>query len=105
MEAFLLYEDLFLRLTYLTLNDIEIRYRSSGISFAFSLAVSRRWYVPNYKISLESTSSEWKTTTFKLTDLRKHYIGKALNDRLKKETLKDIIRIGFITDQKKIWRV
>ena len=82
-------------------NDIEIRYRSSGISFAFSLAVSRRWYVPNYKISLESTSSEWKTTTFKLTDLRKHYIGKALNDRLKKETLKDIIRIGFITDQKK----
>jgi monofunctional biosynthetic peptidoglycan transglycosylase len=63
--------------------------------------VSRRWYVPNYKISLESTSSEWKTTTFKLTDLRKHYIGKALNDRLKKETLKDIIRIGFITDQKK----
>jgi NADH dehydrogenase [ubiquinone] 1 alpha subcomplex assembly factor 1 len=80
---------------------VEIKYRSSGISLALTFAVSRRWYVPNYKVSLDRTSSKWKTITLKLTDLRKYYIGKAMNEKLKKETLKEIIRIGFITDEKK----
>lgn len=81
--------------------NVEIRYRSSGISIAFTIAISQRWYVPNYKISLDGTSSQWKTVTIKLTDFRKHYIGKPMNDKLKKETLKEIVRIGFITDEKK----
>ena len=66
---------------------VEIKYRSSGISLALTFAVSRRWYVPNYKVSLDGTSSKWKTITLKLTDLRKYYIGKAMNEKLKKETL------------------
>jgi len=50
-----------------------------GISLAFTIAVSRRWYVPNYKItSMNQLHPEWKTTTFKLSDLRKHYLGKAI---------------------------
>ena len=80
---------------------VEIKYRSSGISLALTFAVSRRWYVPNYKVSLDRTSSKWKTVTLKFTDLRKHYIGKAMDEQLKKETLKEIIRIGFITNEKK----
>ena len=82
-------------------NHIEIKYRSYGISLAITFAVSRRWYVPNYKLSLVGTSSEWKTITIKLTDFRKYYISKAMNEKLKKETLKEIIRIGFITNEKK----
>lgn len=82
-------------------NDIQIRYRSTGISLALTFAVSRRWYVPNYKVSLDGTSSKWKTTTIKLTDFKKHYIGKAMNEQLEKEALKEIIRIGLITDEKK----
>ena len=38
---------------------VEIKYRSSGISLALTFAVSRRWYVPNYKVSLDRTSSNW----------------------------------------------
>lgn len=64
---------------------IEIKYRSSGISLALTFAVSRRWYVPNYKVSLDGTSSKWKTETLKLTDVRKYYIGKAMNEKLKKK--------------------
>ncbi len=82
-------------------NEIELRYRSSGIALAFTIAVSRRWYIPNYKIRLNKTSSEWITTTIKLTDLRKHYIGRPLNETLQKERLKEVMRIGFITDEKK----
>ena len=78
-----------------------MRYRSFGISLAFTIAVSRRWYIPNYKINLNETSSEWITTTIKLSDMRKHYFGKPMNETLKKETLKEIVRIGFITDEKK----
>ena len=37
----------------------------------------------------------------KLTDFRKHYIGKPMNEKLEKEVLSDIVRIGFITDEKK----
>jgi len=82
-------------------NEVEIRYKSAGISLAFTIAVSRRWYVPNYKIRLDDTSSEWITKTIRLKDLRKYYIGKPINETLKKETLKEIVSIGFITDEKK----
>ena len=82
-------------------NEIELRYRAVGISLAFTIAVSKRWYVPNYKINLSATSSSWTTTTIKFSDLKKYYIGKPMNQRLKKETLKEIVRIGFITDEKK----
>ena len=82
-------------------NEIEIRYRSAGISLAFTIAVSRRWYIPNYKIRLDKTLSKWTTKTIRLTDLRKHYIGKPMNETLNKKTLKEIVRIGFITDEKK----
>lgn len=82
-------------------NKIEIRYRSTGISKALSLSVSRRWYIPNYKISLEGTSGKWKTKTIKLSDFKKHSLGKPMNESLKKEKIKDVVRMGIITDEKK----
>ena len=81
--------------------SVKIKYKSTGISLAISVAVSRRWYVPNYKMSLEGTNSKWKTTTINLSDFRKYYIGKPMNETLDKNTLQDIIRIGFITNEKK----
>ena len=33
--------------------------------------------------------------------MRKHYFGKPMNETLKKEKLKEIVRIGFITNEKK----
>lgn len=82
-------------------DEVKIKYKSSGISLAFTMAVSQRWYVPNYKMSLASTSSQWKTATIKLTDFKKHYIGKPMDESLEKKVLTDIVRIGFITDEKK----
>ena len=82
-------------------DQIQIRYRSTGISKALTLSVSRRWYIPNYKISLEGTSGKWETKTIKISDIKKYYLGKPLNESLKKEKLKDIIRMGIITDEKK----
>ena len=82
-------------------SQVKIRYRSTGISLAMTLSVSQRWYVPNYKVSLSGTKGVWKTVTFNLNDFRKHYIGKPMDEMLEEDTLKNIIRFGFITDQKK----
>lgn len=81
--------------------EVEIKYRSTGISMAMSFSVSRRWYIPNYKTSLQGTKGKWKTVSFKLSELKKHYIGKAVDETLDEEAQKKIIRYGFITDEKK----
>ena len=81
--------------------EVQLRYRSTGISLAMTLSVSRRWYVPNYKTSLSGTQGEWKTVTLPLQDFRKHYIGKPMNELLNEEAQSQIIRFGFITDEKK----
>lgn len=81
--------------------QVKVRYRSTGISLAMTLSVSRRWYVPNYKTSLSGTKGEWKTMTLLLKDFRKHYIGKPMKELLSEEDQSEIIRFGFITDEKK----
>lgn len=81
--------------------SVEIKYRSKGISMAMTLSVSRRWYIPNYKTGLEGTKGKWKTVTLALEDFRKHYIGKPMEETLRKDELKKVIRYGFITDEKK----
>lgn len=81
--------------------QVEIRYRSVGISLAMTLSVSRRWYVPNYKTSLSGTNGKWKTVTLPLKDFRKHYIGRPMQETLSKEAQENVMRLGFITDEKK----
>lgn len=82
-------------------SKVEIRYRSTGISLAMTLSVSQRWYVPNYKTSLSGTQGEWKTVTLPLQNFQKHYIGKPMNETLNEASKAEIIRLGFITDEKK----
>lgn len=81
--------------------QVTIRYRSEGISLAMTLSVSRRWYIPNYKTSLSSTQGAWKTITLNLKDFQKHYIGKPMNETLDSTILSEVIRLGFITNEKK----
>lgn len=81
--------------------QLTLRYRSTGVSKAITLSISRRWYVPNYKKSLPDTNSEWKIITVNLKDFDKYYIGRKIRGELTKEILGKILRIGFITDEKK----
>ena len=82
-------------------DQVKIRYRSDGITLAMTLSVSRRWYIPNYKTSLVSTGGAWETKVINLKDFRKHYIGKPMNEMMSDEALNQVIRLGFITDEKK----
>ena len=82
-------------------SQVTIRYKSKGVSKAMTLSVSRRWYVPNYKKSLPNTDAKWKTITFNLMDFDKYYIGRKIKGELTIEVRKEILRIGFTTDEKK----
>lgn len=80
---------------------VSLKYKSSGISMAMTIQVSEVWYVPNFKKELPSTKGNWKVLTINLDEFQKHYIGKPMEDMMKKNDIKEIVRIGFITNEKK----
>ena len=79
---------------------VTIRYRSEGIQLAFVMETSRRFWIPNYKVSL-TQSDEFISTTFQLKDFRQYRLGTPTGKSLANENLDDIIRLGFITDEKR----
>ena len=80
---------------------VVITYRSSGMNFAFNLATSKRWFDPVYRTSLIDTNNQWTTLEVSLTDFKEVVIGRATGNRLKEDQLDQIIRLGFITNEKK----
>ncbi len=82
-------------------SEVEIRYKSSGVKKAFSIENDRRWWKPTYKVLLDSTGDEWKTMTVQLTDFEEYEIGRNTGNQLSEDQLDEMIRIGFITTEKK----
>ena len=80
--------------------EVEIRYRSEGMKLAFTMETSRRFWIPNYKVSL-SKSKEWITKTFKLVDFKQYRLGNLTGKSFTEDVKDDIIRVGFITDEKR----
>jgi hypothetical protein len=82
--------------------DVSIRFKSSAQKFALTLENSRNWWEPNYKYQFQSEqSSDWKTVTFKLMDIHEEIIGRKTGNVIDKSILKDVCRIGIITNDKK----
>lgn len=80
---------------------VEIRYRTTGQSFALTLENSRPFYMPYYKKTLPNSNGKWKITTLQLEDFKAYRLGEETGDKLSKAILKEIIRIGFINGEKK----
>ncbi len=80
---------------------IEIRYRSTGISCALSLDLSNRWWETNFKLALSNTNDEWKTERFSIEELKAYKMGKPKGYSISKEDLAEVMRIGFITNEKR----
>lgn len=81
-------------------SQVMIRYRSEGMRLAFTMETSKRFWIPNYKVSLPK-SEDWITQTFMLSDFKQYRLGNPTGASFKEETKKDIIRMGFITDEKR----
>lgn len=80
---------------------VVIRCKSKGVQFAFTLNIYRQFYLPSFKKRVQTTSEDWETIELSLTDFYAYRLGKQLDRKLDQATLAKIIRLGFITDEKK----
>lgn len=78
-----------------------IRYRSKGFDFALTMETDQRWWMPYYKINIPDSNNKWKTISISLTALQAYKIGRKLDYNLSKNTLKEIIRMGMTSNEKK----
>lgn len=81
-------------------SEVTIRYRSKEMQLAFVMETDRRYWIPNYKIGLEP-SKEWTSKTFILRDVKQYRLGKPTGSLLTVDVKDEIMRIGFITDEKR----
>lgn len=81
---------------------VNIRYRSTGQDVGLVFSLHRQWYRPNYKINLEESGNEWKTVSIELITAREYRIGRLTGHTINKKLLAEIIRLGFITNSKKV---
>lgn len=83
-------------------SEVKIRFKSEGQKFAMTLENSRNWWEPNYKYEFQSNNkSDWKIVSFKLMDFHEEIIGRKTGNGISKSILKEINRIGIITNDKK----
>lgn len=77
-----------------------MRYKSVGVEQALQLSVDERFYLPNYKVHLPN-SPDWVIKSFQLKVVKQFRLGNATGAYLNKEALSEVIRLSFITDEKK----
>lgn len=82
-------------------SQTTIRYRSKGQVVAMCFEPNKRWWRPYYLLDLQPTDGEWKTVTLELGLGKKYSIAKPRSEGLNKEVLKEILRFGFMTNDKK----
>lgn len=80
---------------------VVIRCKSKGVKFAFTLNIYRQFYLPSFKKSIPTQSDDWETIELDLSDFYAYRLGNQLDRKLDTETLAKIIRLGFITNEKK----
>ncbi|AXG72339.1 Complex I intermediate-associated protein 30 (CIA30) [Kordia sp. SMS9] len=80
---------------------IIIHYRSKQYAMGFTLEMDRRWYVPYYKVNLPTTDWKWVTKEIIFTDFDRYNIGRKRDGKPTQNELANILRIGFISNEKK----
>ncbi|PTX61152.1 complex I intermediate-associated protein 30 (CIA30) [Kordia periserrulae] len=80
---------------------IIIRYRSKNYAMGFTLEMDKRWYVPYYKADLPTTDWKWEEKEIKFSDFVRYNIGRKRSGKPTQEELANILRIGFISNEKK----
>jgi len=81
--------------------EVEIRYRATGVGFAFTLNNHRRYYMPRFKHPLNETDGQWVTAVLKFSDFRQVRLGEVMEGHLDKNLLSNVIRLGVISNDKR----
>lgn len=81
-------------------SHVKLRYRSEGVGFAMVLENSPRWYEVNYKMSLP-VATDWTIVTLPLNKFSAYQVGRKLSGTLGAQERKQVLRFGFISDEKR----
>ncbi|MEL6650441.1 MAG: CIA30 family protein [Bacteroidota bacterium] len=79
---------------------VEIRFKSEGPTFGFTLETNSYFYLPYYKVVLQSESDDWQTRRFALRDFKAYQLGRPTGESLAEEDRAKVIRLGFINHDK-----
>jgi NADH dehydrogenase [ubiquinone] 1 alpha subcomplex assembly factor 1 len=80
---------------------VEIKYKSQDYDFAMMLEMNRMFYMPYFKFNLPNSQNKWKTVTIGLEEFEAYSLGKKLGYGLDENSKNDIIRLGFISNEKR----
>jgi len=83
---------------------VTIRYRAKGQSFAMMLEDDTRYYTPYFKkefYTVDTHENKWNETTLELGTFEAYTFGRPLGTYLGTKNLKNIVRIGIITNSKR----
>lgn len=95
------YKSSFAKMDLSSYTKVIIRYRSKEYTIGFTLEMDKRWYVPYYKVSLKPTNWKWVEEEIAFSEFERFNIGRKKDGTPTQEELKSILRIGFITDEKR----
>ncbi|MEM9896520.1 MAG: CIA30 family protein [Bacteroidota bacterium] len=79
---------------------LSIRYRSTGHDMGFQIETNKQFFLPYFKANLP-VSEEWTTVTINLDRFQQYQMGDKTGNKLTSQDLKEVVRIGFITNEKK----
>lgn len=81
--------------------SVSLKIRTKGIACSFVMETNRRFYVPNFKQKLVTESEDWVVLELPLAEFKQYQLGRPTGNKLTLEAKSEIIRIGFITDEKR----
>lgn len=81
---------------------VKIRFKSENQRFAFTLEDSQNWTRPNYKKEFSaSRENVWEEVTLNFSDFKEMVIGEPTGKSFDSARLKNIVRMGIMTNEKK----
>ncbi|QHI36352.1 hypothetical protein IMCC3317_17140 [Kordia antarctica] len=95
------YRSRFQKIDLSSFTKVIIRYRSKEYTIGFTLEMDKRWFVPYYKVSLKPTDWKWVEEEIAFSEFVRFHIGRRKDGTPTQEELKEILRIGFITNEKR----
>ena len=83
-------------------NGIKIKFKSTNQKFAFTLEDNQDWTQPNYKREFSSKKDDtWEEVIIYFKDFQEIVIGETTGNMMKSKSLKNIVRMGIMTYEKK----
>ena len=85
-----------------TYMGVKIKFKSTNQKFAFTLEDDRNWTQPNYKHEFSAKKDDtWEEVIIYFKDFQEIVIGEPTGNIMKSESLKNIVRMGIMTYEKK----